>query len=168
MRGSCMKLVCVLTLAVVVLWACDFRQPGTVVLSAFPHLAVNSAPVELGRTDITVSGDGMDMIERSLPGTTTEVTLEVPAGSGRALEASAYHAVDLVLSYAGSTTVDLASGETVSITIDMTAPILDAFVANATSQANTVWLNNGGGTFTDSGQAMGSSNSFGIALGKLR
>jgi len=45
---------------------------------------------------------------------------------------------------------------------------LDAFVANYNSQANMVWLNNGSGTFSDSGQpALGSSDSLGVALGDL-
>ena len=45
---------------------------------------------------------------------------------------------------------------------------LDAWVANY-NQPNTVWTNNGGGTFTDSGQTLGNSNSYSssVALGDL-
>ncbi|MCP3910336.1 MAG: Ig-like domain-containing protein, partial [Actinomycetia bacterium] len=50
---------------------------------------------------------------------------------------------------------------------------LDAFVANGGSQPNTVWLNDGGlqggtpGAFTDSGQSLGSSDSFAVSLGDV-
>jgi len=44
---------------------------------------------------------------------------------------------------------------------------LDAFVANASYQANKVWLNDGNGTFNDSGQSLGSSSSYGVALGDV-
>ena len=46
---------------------------------------------------------------------------------------------------------------------------LDAFVANYGSggKANTVWLNDGSGTFTDSGQQLGSSDSYHVALGDV-
>ena len=44
---------------------------------------------------------------------------------------------------------------------------LDAFVAND-NQAYKVWFyDEGGGTFTDSGQSLGSSKSAGIALGDV-
>jgi parallel beta-helix repeat protein len=43
---------------------------------------------------------------------------------------------------------------------------LDAFVANY-NQADKVWLNNGVGVFSDSGQALGNSNSNDVALGDL-
>jgi hypothetical protein len=43
---------------------------------------------------------------------------------------------------------------------------LDALVANY-EQANRVWLNNGSGTFSDSGQSLGSSKSVGAALGDV-
>lgn len=50
---------------------------------------------------------------------------------------------------------------------------LDAFVANTGGQSNTIWINQGGtqggtaGTFADSGQSLGSSNSTDVALGLL-
>ncbi len=48
---------------------------------------------------------------------------------------------------------------------------LDAVVANydapGTGQANTVWLNDGDGGFSDSGQLLGDKNSVGLALGDL-
>ncbi len=47
---------------------------------------------------------------------------------------------------------------------------LDAFVTNYSypaGQPNTVWLNDGTGTFSDSGQNLGSSYSRGVALGDL-
>ena len=49
---------------------------------------------------------------------------------------------------------------------------LDAMVANylpgeINNQPNTVWINDGTGTFTNSGQALGNSNSFSVALGDL-
>ena len=50
---------------------------------------------------------------------------------------------------------------------------LDAWVANRSSQANRVWINQGGdqggtpGTYADSGQALGNSNSRDVALGDL-
>lgn len=49
---------------------------------------------------------------------------------------------------------------------------LDAFTANvlfetAPSNANKVWLNNGSGQFTDSGQSLGSADSYAVALGDL-
>jgi hypothetical protein len=43
---------------------------------------------------------------------------------------------------------------------------LDLFVAND-GQGNTVWLNDGSGTFTDSGLSLGSSRSYGAALGDV-
>jgi hypothetical protein len=43
---------------------------------------------------------------------------------------------------------------------------LDAFVAND-NQANRVWLNDGTGSFSDSGQSLGSSHSYGMALSFL-
>ncbi len=42
---------------------------------------------------------------------------------------------------------------------------LDAFVANL--GANRVWLNQGSGTFTDSGQALGNHSSRGVTLGDV-
>jgi len=44
---------------------------------------------------------------------------------------------------------------------------LDAFVGNAFTQANTVWLNDGTGGFSDSSQRLGSYSSRGVALGDL-
>jgi hypothetical protein len=50
---------------------------------------------------------------------------------------------------------------------------LDAWVANCCFQPNRVWINQGGiqggveGTFADSGQALGNSQSYGISLGDL-
>jgi len=49
---------------------------------------------------------------------------------------------------------------------------LDAFVANvlfetALSNTNKVWLNNGSGQFTDSGQSLGNMDSYAVALGDL-
>ncbi|HHZ65068.1 MAG TPA: hypothetical protein EYN51_06170, partial [Flavobacteriales bacterium] len=50
---------------------------------------------------------------------------------------------------------------------------LDAWVANSVNQANRVWINQGGvqggvaGNFLDSGQALGNSYSYGVALGDL-
>jgi len=46
---------------------------------------------------------------------------------------------------------------------------LDAFVANDSSKqaSNKVWLNNGSGILTDSGQTLGSSDSSGVFLGDL-
>jgi hypothetical protein len=46
---------------------------------------------------------------------------------------------------------------------------LDAFVANRTpfGQANKVWLNDGSGAFSDSGQGLGSSPSYDVSLGDL-
>jgi hypothetical protein len=44
---------------------------------------------------------------------------------------------------------------------------LDVFIANAPSQANHVWLNNGAASFTNSGQSLGDSWSYGVALGDL-
>ncbi len=49
-------------------------------------------------------------------------------------------------------------------------PGLDAFVANAggfTASNNKVWLNDGSGTFIDTGQNLGASDSQGVALGAL-
>ena len=43
---------------------------------------------------------------------------------------------------------------------------LDAFVANL-DEANRVWLNDGSGNFTDSGQSLGDSDSEGLSLGDL-
>ncbi|MCA9149424.1 MAG: VCBS repeat-containing protein, partial [Planctomycetales bacterium] len=43
---------------------------------------------------------------------------------------------------------------------------LDAFVVNL-NQSNRVWLNNGDGRFTDSGQSLGNHNSRSVALGDL-
>jgi hypothetical protein len=42
----------------------------------------------------------------------------------------------------------------------------DAFVTNK-NQANKVWLNDGSGNFTDSGQSLGSSYSYDVSLGDL-
>jgi len=42
---------------------------------------------------------------------------------------------------------------------------IDAYVVNG--QANKVWLNDGAGNFTDNGQSLGSSNSYGISLADL-
>jgi hypothetical protein len=48
---------------------------------------------------------------------------------------------------------------------------LDAFIVNygepGSLRANKVWLNNGSGTFTDSGQGLGDSESSGVALGDV-
>jgi len=43
---------------------------------------------------------------------------------------------------------------------------LDAFVVNSV-QANRVWLNNGSGVFSDSGQALGPSSGYGVSLADL-
>ena len=45
---------------------------------------------------------------------------------------------------------------------------LDAFVTNAGgNEPNKVWINDGSGNFTDSGQSLGLSNSYGISLGDV-
>ena len=46
---------------------------------------------------------------------------------------------------------------------------LDAMVANSDIHwaPNTVWMNDGSGTFTDSGQALGQGDSYAVALGDL-
>ena len=44
---------------------------------------------------------------------------------------------------------------------------LDAFVAQRSAQANKVWLNDGSGNFSDSGQSLGNSDSQGVALGDV-
>ena len=47
---------------------------------------------------------------------------------------------------------------------------LDAFVANSTStrgNSNEVWINEGNGNFTDSGQFLGSSASYNVSLGDV-
>ena len=48
---------------------------------------------------------------------------------------------------------------------------LDAFIANgawlAGGQANKVWINDGNGSFSDSGQSLGSSGSFSVDLGDV-
>ena len=44
---------------------------------------------------------------------------------------------------------------------------LDAMVTNWADHPNTVWTNDGTGTFTNSGQALGNSTSFSVALGDL-
>ena len=43
---------------------------------------------------------------------------------------------------------------------------LDAFVANF-SQGNRVWLNDGSGSFTDSGQSLGTWWSYSVSLGDV-
>ena len=44
---------------------------------------------------------------------------------------------------------------------------LDAMVANSADEPNTVWINDGNGTFENSGQALGNSKSYSVALGDL-
>ena len=44
---------------------------------------------------------------------------------------------------------------------------LDAFIANGSSKPNRVWINDGNGTFTDSGQFLGSSTSQDVELGDV-
>jgi len=44
---------------------------------------------------------------------------------------------------------------------------LDAFVTNDSGYANEIWLNEGMGSFIDSGQSLGSSDSTAVALGDL-
>ena len=39
--------------------------------------------------------------------------------------------------------------------------------SGTTASPTRVWTNDGSGTFTDSGQALGNSNSFSVALGDL-
>ena len=45
---------------------------------------------------------------------------------------------------------------------------LDAFVANYDGQPNTIWVNDGQGTFTDSGQRLGNETTRDVDLGDLR
>jgi hypothetical protein len=63
-------------------------------------------------------------------------------------------------------TVVAEDGTTRDYAVEVRQPPLDAFVANY-GQANRVWVNDGSGTFTDSGQALGSSDSLGVALGDV-
>ena len=44
---------------------------------------------------------------------------------------------------------------------------LDAFVANYDGQPNTIWVNDGQGTFTDSGQRLGNETTRDVDLGDL-
>ena len=49
--------------------------------------------------------------------------------------------------------------------VNIWQPRLNAFVIN--NRSNRVWLNDGSGTFTDSGQTLGSADSQAVALGDL-
>jgi len=73
--------------------------------------------------------------------------------------------VDSGQSLATSASSDVALGD-----VDLDGD-LDAFVANYDEDffgpANRVWLNDGSGIFTDSGQSLGSSDSRGAALGDV-
>ncbi|MFC2034102.1 Ig-like domain-containing protein [Chloroflexota bacterium] len=44
---------------------------------------------------------------------------------------------------------------------------LDAFIANSNNLANRVWLNDGTGNFSDSGQSLASAYSFDVSLGDI-
>ena len=44
---------------------------------------------------------------------------------------------------------------------------LDLFITNENSEPNEIWNNDGTGTFTNSGQALGTSNSKNVSLGDI-
>jgi hypothetical protein len=63
-------------------------------------------------------------------------------------------------------TVVAENGTTRDYAVEVRQPPLDAFVAND-SEANRVWVNDGSGSFSDSGEALGSSDSRAVALGDV-
>jgi hypothetical protein len=64
-------------------------------------------------------------------------------------------------------TVVAEDGTTRDYAVEVRQPPLDAFVANYGGQANRVWVNDGSGSFSDSGQALGYSDSRAVALGDV-
>lgn len=80
--------------------------------------AAMAAPEDVTSIAVQVSGPGMDTFERTYPADTVQVTLAVESGADRKFVVKAYKADGLVW-YAGTATVDLASGETRVVVITM-------------------------------------------------
>ncbi len=80
--------------------------------------AAMAAPEDVTSIAVQVSGPGMDTFEKSYPADTVKVTLAVESGADRKFVVKAYKADGLVW-YAGTATVDLASGETRVVVITM-------------------------------------------------
>ena len=51
--------------------------------------------------------------------------------------------------------------------VERALSILDAFIGNINDQPNTVWLNDGLGNFSDTGQRLGGSYSAEVVLGDV-
>ncbi len=105
--------------------------------SSITRFAIPRALGLMERYDLTISGDGMDTIEESFPGSETSIVLEVPAGEGRRFELLAV--VDpadpgSIRRYRGISTVDLEAGSTVDIAMTMEAvPLEPSFEAAVTN-----------------------------------
>ena len=84
--------------------------------------ALGAPPSNLSSYTINVSGPGMSTLEKSYPINASTVSIEVPAGSNRLIELYANNdpsSNSPVLQYIGSSTEDLKSGETKSISLTM-------------------------------------------------
>lgn len=134
-----LSILIALGFAALLLGSCELalgpRSEGTIVLNlgggpssrAFSDAPFDGLPVFSSFT-VTVSGSGMPTASQTVPGTTTSVTLQVPAGPARKVEV--YAVVDwastpqtpqptLAKAYGGTAIVDVAGGQTIPVAMDM-------------------------------------------------
>lgn len=125
--------------ALLVLGSCELalgpRAEGTLVLNlggglasrAFSDAPFDGLPV-FSSVTVTVSGSGMPTASKTVPGTATAVTLQVPAGPARKVEV--YAVADwsstpqtpqptLAKAYGGTAIVDVTGGQTVPVSMEM-------------------------------------------------
>ncbi len=79
-------------------------------------------PTNITSYTLRISGSGMSTINETYAAGTTQISLEVPAGNAREIELLCDidpSSPSAALSFLGSTTEDLASGDTVTVSLEM-------------------------------------------------
>jgi hypothetical protein len=126
------KILIVTAVAAIILVSCNLPEQdrGTASIKIYTggasgnksSLFAGEPPSDIATYRITVTGADMEDISAEFPALTEIIMVEVPAGNGRQIELIANVSPlspRTVISYKGSTTVDLEAGEIREVTISM-------------------------------------------------